>query len=180
MTETVSDLMPCPFCGSTDLGDKGPSYTQIMCNACGVSQYDQPSRAEAVAAWNRRATPPQNTDGEAVAVEHFFDLEHSDVPDAVRSVALKLAVERGGQTCPVSDYDVRRAREIVTGEVAEVDRLRGELKSAASALSAMKAERDSLKEAVGRQAKALEEAKQAIQSDRAWSDAMFQAVTQKG
>ena len=61
---------------------------------------------------------------------HWFDCEHKNEPDEVRALAIKLAVDRGGQTCPVSDYDVVRAREIVTGEIKEIDRLRRELASA--------------------------------------------------
>lgn len=59
-------------------------------------------------------------------VEHFFDFEHDEEPEDVRALALKLAIARGGQTCPVSDYDVIRAREQITGEVKEIDRLRRE------------------------------------------------------
>jgi len=59
--EAVS-LLPCPFCGSTDINTEGPCYDQFMCNGCGVSQYDHAGHAEALAAWNRRST-----DGEAVA-----------------------------------------------------------------------------------------------------------------
>src|SRR5690606_2525742 len=35
---------------------------------------------------------------------HWFDCEHKNEPDEVRALAIKLAVDRGGQTCPVSDY----------------------------------------------------------------------------
>ena len=67
-------LLPCPFCGSSDLGDQGPSYTQIMCNTCGAHEYDQPSRAEAIAAWNRRATT-RTSEAEPVRPRSEAELE---------------------------------------------------------------------------------------------------------
>lgn len=53
---TVSELLACPFCGSADIAHDGPSYTHFMCNDCGSATYEQDSHAEAIAAWNRRAT----------------------------------------------------------------------------------------------------------------------------
>ena len=67
-------------------------------------------------------------------VEHFFGFEHDNEPEEVRAMALKLAVERGGQTCPVCDYDVVRAKELISGEVREIDRLRRELAETQKAL----------------------------------------------
>jgi DNA repair exonuclease SbcCD ATPase subunit len=69
-------------------------------------------------------------------VEYFFDWEHDNEPDNIRALALKLAIERGGQTCPVCEYDFVYAREIVTGEVKEIDRLRRELSSKTAELLA--------------------------------------------
>jgi hypothetical protein len=62
--------------------------------------------------------------GDAEPVEHFFDPADGVLSDAIRSTALRLAVERGGQTCPVSSYDISRAKELVTGEVNEINRLK--------------------------------------------------------
>lgn len=69
------------------------------------------------------------TDERPDGVEYFFGWEHENEPDNIRALALKLAIERGGQTCPVCEYDFIHAREIVTGEVKEIDRLRRELAS---------------------------------------------------
>lgn len=63
-------LLPCPFCGSTDIYTEGPCYDEFMCNDCGISQNDQnQDRSGAIAAWNRRALSP--VDGlEVVGWEH--------------------------------------------------------------------------------------------------------------
>ena len=54
----MSDLKPCPFCGSTDLHmqDVDRFLQCYNCDATGPWHIDQ-TEAEAVAAWNRRADP---------------------------------------------------------------------------------------------------------------------------
>lgn len=61
----LPSLLPCPFCGSADINTEGPCHTQFMCNGCGASEYDQPSHAEAIAAWNRRVAAPTTDDKSA-------------------------------------------------------------------------------------------------------------------
>lgn len=58
----------------------------------------------------------------------------------VEAMAARLAHERGGQTHPLSSYDLDRAEEIVTGEVnlrAENDRLRKLLQPFAEAAESL-------------------------------------------
>ena len=55
----MTDLKPCPFCGSKNLSCFNDGYLiQIFCNACGartgLHQHD-PKCDKAVEAWNRRA-----------------------------------------------------------------------------------------------------------------------------
>lgn len=71
--QEVEALLPCPFCGGSNINTEGPCYTQFMCNVCGISQYEQDNHEAAVAAWNRRqaAIPPS---GEAVAWRWSDDL----------------------------------------------------------------------------------------------------------
>jgi len=68
---------------------------------------------------------------------HYFDPEHRGEDPRILSLALKLALDRCGQTTPVGDYDIDRAREIVTGEVNEIRRLREQLKSAEARAKAL-------------------------------------------
>jgi len=66
MTVTVSEKV-CPFCGSTSLwlgevrkplgDDWVTSGYQPSCMDCKASIPDQPSKAKAIAAWNRRTAP---------------------------------------------------------------------------------------------------------------------------
>jgi hypothetical protein len=68
---------------------------------------------------------------------HFFEPEHLNEDQRVLALALKLALDRGGQTTPVGHYDIDRAREIVTGEVNEIARLSGLLNAAEARVKAL-------------------------------------------
>lgn len=64
MTDTVPDLLPCPFCGTVpnapfDVSDKGdPEWWAICCHKCDVNtNIDRASLEQAVEAWNTRAIP---------------------------------------------------------------------------------------------------------------------------
>mgnify|MGYP002624665483 CR=1 FL=1 len=54
----MTELNPCPFCGSEELfidpGEYRADY-MIMCVDCGGRIGYFPSKAQAIAAWNRRA-----------------------------------------------------------------------------------------------------------------------------
>ena len=55
-TEPKVELLPCPFCGSSDLGD--PNFEcdyGIQCNSCGA-MHGHEDRDEAIRLWNTRAT----------------------------------------------------------------------------------------------------------------------------
>lgn len=52
--------------------------------------------------------------------------EHPDIEPAILELAINLARDRGGCTMPVSDYDIRHARDRIAGEQSEVARLMAE------------------------------------------------------
>ncbi|HIE3859058.1 TPA: Lar family restriction alleviation protein [Pseudomonas aeruginosa] len=60
------ELLPCPFCGTSDLLGFEPSYeggwTIVKCRKCGCSGSTgrSTSEREAIAWWNRRAKPEQS------------------------------------------------------------------------------------------------------------------------
>ena len=58
MKEQTNKLKPCPFCGSSDLWIDGGEYLnnfEVVCTKCGgrIGYFD--TKADAIAAWNRRA-----------------------------------------------------------------------------------------------------------------------------
>jgi len=60
----MSELKPCPFCGSTCLeiyGNKcqGKGRYWVACVICGAQLYTTQTREAAVAAWNKRVTAAQ-------------------------------------------------------------------------------------------------------------------------
>lgn len=52
--------------------------------------------------------------------------EHPDVDPAILELAISMARERGGCTMPVSDYDIRHARDRIAGEQSKIARLMAE------------------------------------------------------
>lgn len=59
----MTELKPCPFCGSTDVhlieNDRGKSEVSITCKDCNVwvdHLFNAMSREEAIALWNRRVS----------------------------------------------------------------------------------------------------------------------------
>ena len=56
MKEQSNELKPCPFCGGeAKLRRYGDSaYCYIECSQCEIGAYFYDTKAEAIAAWNRR------------------------------------------------------------------------------------------------------------------------------
>jgi hypothetical protein len=68
MTETVSALLPCPFCGEQpEL--YGASIECVNSDCWGPAIYHFARAPDTVEAWNRRATPSRNDILEAEQVE---------------------------------------------------------------------------------------------------------------
>lgn len=70
----MSELKPCPFCGSDKLNvgliraTASLSYWSVECASCGVEIGDDESEDAVVTHWNTRAAPlPAGDDGELVA-----------------------------------------------------------------------------------------------------------------
>lgn len=76
-------ILPCPFCGSTDLQVNKPEVGRlhyfVFC-ACGVDGPRYGNRERAIEAWNRRATPP---------------VPPVEAPVLSRSMLKRQAIQRG-------------------------------------------------------------------------------------
>ena len=57
----MRDLLPCPFCGGeairVDVGLSEFVDGEVTCEDCGGNVGNYPTKADAIAAWNRRALP---------------------------------------------------------------------------------------------------------------------------
>ena len=56
------DLLPCPFCGSTDVGVGRIDYTRnksVVCSGCGAEGPPSTMNGKAILLWNRRASPEE-------------------------------------------------------------------------------------------------------------------------
>ena len=66
-TTTHYDLLPCPFCGGTNIRVDRMDYAPVLCNDCGGGINERfwpslsrlPTAEECVKAWNRRPQPTQ-------------------------------------------------------------------------------------------------------------------------
>ena len=55
--------------------------------------------------------------------------EHPDVHPDILRLAISLASDRGGATVPVSEYDIRHARDMIAGEQSEISRLQSQIEA---------------------------------------------------
>lgn len=53
----MSELKPCPFCGSKDLriSHVGRDWNSVICRDCGGEGPEELGREDAISSWNRRA-----------------------------------------------------------------------------------------------------------------------------
>lgn len=85
MSETV---LSCPHCPSTEvvIARTNPNACWVECANCGAKAASAPTRAEAVANWNRTVKRVQATvvdDGDTdfwKTVVHIYSNEHGDLP----------------------------------------------------------------------------------------------------
>ena len=54
MSDTKTQLKPCPFCGGAASVEHGCEEAWIDCDECGVSGPMRDTESQAVAEWNRR------------------------------------------------------------------------------------------------------------------------------
>jgi Lar family restriction alleviation protein len=175
MTTTPSPkalaLKPCPFCGDQDdfnpsvsrshryvepgdpeLGTTGnpaagtyPAGYYVECDKCGCCGADKPSEAEAIAAWNQRATPTDS--GEVVQAS---DTEHLlaawtnyDPPQIVREIArLRHAFFSGWEA--FRDHRLAFSRPELVGDEALVERVAGIIDPTTAQLRIELAKRESI------------------------------------
>ena len=61
------DLLPCPFCGGSDIRVNGSRSSFVQCGGCGAESRAEDDDRAAIAAWNRRADDWQPSWGDLVA-----------------------------------------------------------------------------------------------------------------
>lgn len=58
LTDHDKELLPCPFCGGTDLklfGEYAPEWW-VCCETCKAATQTRTNKSQAIEDWNRRAT----------------------------------------------------------------------------------------------------------------------------
>lgn len=102
----MADLKPCPFCGGTTIhiDYDGPYYKSIIGCKCGAQTvglgFRSSSEAEAIAAWNLRATEAEATGKQGVGAPDWFPYL-SDRADGCRG---HYAIARKNPTKSVPEY----------------------------------------------------------------------------
>lgn len=132
--DKLAELRPCPFCGAwgaelmvfcdpeEGADNSGPSR-RVQCGGCNVEAPFYDTRAEAIAAWNRRA-PDARLSAYEEALEPFATRadRYNEIPGLIRfddSVELWQVSENKDMRVDISIGDLRRARTILRKEETE-------------------------------------------------------------
>jgi len=110
MDDKLSELLPCPFCGCTDISEgevltdnpDGGASTQSMCRGCGALGPDAHLRegevdfgsVKSTAAWNRRAPPAPAIPAETMSDQQILDIAKRVTPAFRESPASCIALVR--------------------------------------------------------------------------------------
>ena len=134
------ELLPCPFCGGTDLyWPHGTDPAVIECggkNGCGARSgvQDEQTEARAAAAWNRRAPSPCDQACSAMlgsaAVAAPFENEQTPSPAAVAAAIIEWDrrgrlvddesyVQNNAPTVARAYYDLREVSSAMLGALEE-------------------------------------------------------------
>ena len=96
----MSELKPCPCCGSTarPVGSRSginPHWKlcRVICDRCGLTTANHSTPEEAAAAWNRRASLPDLSCALALLKEYLNEgaIPHDEVIDLVAKYPAKPA-----------------------------------------------------------------------------------------
>ena len=108
-TPPLSKLAPCPFCGCTlvdcdDVTDHDGSGWHVYCPQCFCDGPGMDCKADAIAAWNRRPSPP------ALEGWPYPDFTLDQIDEAVRanddiSIALRIAILKATEFARLSLSD---------------------------------------------------------------------------
>ncbi len=111
MTHPSPELLACPFCGGEGLLHRVPGLGKcwsVSCKNCDAGPSSRLSEPGAIAAWNRRATPPLPADVESV-VRDLNTVAFWSSPD----------------TCRIAS----RAHELLRSQAAEIARKDAEMEA---------------------------------------------------
>jgi len=111
----MTDLLPCPFCGSparTDLLPHAGGPGWVQCSSCEIDQYMSDTLEEAVARWNTRAPAATPT---PVPLPLAVRLRDEEGPPLPQMVAQRRAVLSTPQSFDNSDVASRLAHQISRG-----------------------------------------------------------------
>lgn len=120
------ELKPCPFCG----GEAEYEGLYCYCTRCGCRMEDDPDEAEAIAAWNRRASPtPPTTEGRENG-HLLWRLRHNDTAKHLCGLAADEIERLSALLSSPRVEDVRRealeeAARVAEKLAAELARLKG-------------------------------------------------------